>query len=413
MIDIKPHQLQNNLKISISKSFFTQDEIQNLEMKIKYLNLIKIFRNRRNLIVYKNQNEDFESQISHIEFKKPFPKKMKLESIKKLKKVAKKQTNYSKIKVKPDSFLTKDLIISKNNNDKNKIKILPEAALTMDNNCNNTECFEMYIQEHLLCENKFSKEKENKPLINYIDPIENYPGNYHSYVSKSLKSVIYLNNFLNSEDINSKYLNYLNSKKITLGRNNSNRKKTLIIDLDETLVHSDFSFNFEKHDEILNFKTERIEDIQVPLILRPGVKSFLQNVANKFEIVVFTASRKEYANAILDYLDPENNIFSHRLYRESCIPLFGKIFIKDLRIISDRYQSDMVIVDNSIYSFTNQISNGVLITSFFSDPADKELYNLENYLINTLSKSSDITFENEKFFKFSSMMAYLESQPYK
>jgi CTD small phosphatase-like protein 2 len=41
-------------------------------------------------------------------------------------------------------------------------------------------------------------------------------------------------------------------------------------------------------------------------------------MAKKFEIIIFTASHKSYADAILDELDPDKNIFSHRLYRNNC-----------------------------------------------------------------------------------------------
>ena len=53
-----------------------------------------------------------------------------------------------------------------------------------------------------------------------------------------------------------------------------------------------------------------------------------------FEVVVFTASVKEYADAILDALDPSNQLIHHRLYRESCILREGldenKFYVKDL-----------------------------------------------------------------------------------
>ena len=61
---------------------------------------------------------------------------------------------------------------------------------------------------------------------------------------------------------------------------------------------------------------------------------------------------------------------------------------------------DIVIIDNSMYSFANQLSNGILITSFFNDRSDMELINLRNYLVNCLAISKDVRVENEKFFKF-------------
>ena len=68
-----------------------------------------------------------------------------------------------------------------------------------------------------------------------------------------------------------------------------------------------------------------------------------------YEIVVFTAATSDYANAILDYIDPNNNI-SHRLFRENCIKT-DHGYIKDLRIFINRNIKDLIIVDNSTISF--------------------------------------------------------------
>jgi CTD small phosphatase-like protein 2 len=57
-------------------------------------------------------------------------------------------------------------------------------------------------------------------------------------------------------------------------------------------------------------------------------------MARKFEIIVFTASQQEYADAILDELDPEKEIFQHRLYRHHCWVLENQMHVKDIRIIN-------------------------------------------------------------------------------
>lgn len=51
---------------------------------------------------------------------------------------------------------------------------------------------------------------------------------------------------------------------------------------------------------------------------RPNLKEFLQAVAKEFEIVVFTAARAEFANAVLDEIDPRREMVDHVLSRESC-----------------------------------------------------------------------------------------------
>lgn len=79
-------------------------------------------------------------------------------------------------------------------------------------------------------------------------------------------------------------------------------KKTLVLDLDETLVHctvqvvtdADFVFPVQFHGEVY----------QVYVKCRPYLQDFLAAVAPYFEIVVFTASQKVYADALLNILDP-------------------------------------------------------------------------------------------------------------
>ena len=53
--------------------------------------------------------------------------------------------------------------------------------------------------------------------------------------------------------------------------------------------------------------------------IRPYLGVFLQEMSKLFEIVVFTASFSDYANAILDHIDPGKEYISHRFYREHCI----------------------------------------------------------------------------------------------
>jgi len=69
------------------------------------------------------------------------------------------------------------------------------------------------------------------------------------------------------------------------------------------------------------------------------------------QVVVFTASHQSYADAILDYIDPENEIFSFRMYRQHCVQTPEGYYVKDLRVIRNRSLSDIALVDNSVYSF--------------------------------------------------------------
>jgi len=180
-------------------------------------------------------------------------------------------------------------------------------------------------------------------------------------------------------------------------------RKTLILDLDETLIHADFDEMYSGHDHTIEFNYNG-ETVSVPILVRPHLHEFLEKVSEIFELVIFTASKKEYADAVLNYLDPENKYFKQRLYRENCISIKNKIYIKDLRIFTNRQLENIVILDNSMYSFANQLSNGVLINSFYYDKSDKELLNAFAYLTNYLLPADDVRAINEKIFNFTTIL---------
>lgn len=72
---------------------------------------------------------------------------------------------------------------------------------------------------------------------------------------------------------------------------------------------------------------------------------FLEKVAQMFELVIFTASQRIYAEQLIDRLDPDGRLISHRIYRESCIFSEG-CYTKDLTILGVDL-AKVVIVDNT------------------------------------------------------------------
>ena len=114
-------------------------------------------------------------------------------------------------------------------------------------------------------------------------------------------------------------------------------------------------------------------------------------------MVVFTASHRCYADPVVDYLDPTKELVHHRLYREDCLAMNG-VFLKDLRVLANRDLADLLLVDNSVYSFGYQLDNGIPIMSWTEDPSDRELYNLCGYL-KTLANCPDMLATNRRTFK--------------
>ncbi|PIN13823.1 TFIIF-interacting CTD phosphatase, including NLI-interacting factor [Handroanthus impetiginosus] len=160
---------------------------------------------------------------------------------------------------------------------------------------------------------------------------------------------------------------------------------TLVLDLDETLVHStlehcdDADFTFPV---FFNMKEHTVYVKQ-----RPHLQTFLKRVAEMFEVVVFTASQSFYAKQLLDILDPEGKVISRRAYRESCIFSEGS-YTKDLTILGVDL-AKVAIIDNSPQVFRFQVNNGIPIKSWFDDPSDSALISLLRFL-ETLVDAEDV-----------------------
>ncbi|KAK2642723.1 hypothetical protein Ddye_024486 [Dipteronia dyeriana] len=160
---------------------------------------------------------------------------------------------------------------------------------------------------------------------------------------------------------------------------------TLVLDLDETLVHStlehcddaDFTFTV-----FFNMK-----DHTVFVKQRPYLQTFLERVAEMFEVVIFTASQSIYAAQLLDILDPDGKFISRRVYRESCIFSDGS-YTKDLTVLGIDL-AKVAIIDNSPQVFRLQINNGIPIKSWFDDPSDSSLISLLPFL-ETLADAEDV-----------------------
>ncbi|XVF25588.1 hypothetical protein REPUB_Repub13aG0224900 [Reevesia pubescens] len=153
----------------------------------------------------------------------------------------------------------------------------------------------------------------------------------------------------------------------------SDKKRTIVLDMDETLVHSspdrppltyDFMVKPIVADVIMNFY----------VLKRPGVDEFLEAISKKYEVVVFTAGLKPYASLVLDILDPKG-LISHRLYRDSCSQLVRGRHVKDLSKLG-RDLGKVVIVDDNPMSYSLQPANAIPIKRFEDDIEDRELEKL-------------------------------------
>ena len=253
----------------------------------------------------------------------------------------------------------------------------------MSNNINNVPNIKKSILNRKKSEEESKQKKKSKSQIKYIKNPD---------IITQAKP-LYLNNLilpLNphiSSLTPTNICNKLNEKDEPLlppKEKEFENKKTLILDLDETLVHSSFT-PFEKNDIILEVDFEGIM-YNIYVLVRPFAKEFIINVSKYFEVVIFTASIPKYASPLLDILDKQKNIM-HRLYREQCTFING-LYIKDLKRLN-RPLKDLIIVDNSPLAYAFNEENGLPIKTWYDDYSDNELQKILPLII-FLSNVNDV-----------------------
>jgi CTD small phosphatase-like protein 2 len=152
------------------------------------------------------------------------------------------------------------------------------------------------------------------------------------------------------------------------------------------------------------------------LFIRPHTKEFLLRMSRHYEIIIFTAATKCYADQIRKILDPTDSIISHLLDRQVCFnPNKGTVtenklpFIKDLRKLN-RDLSQTILLDNSIYCFWYQINNGIPIVSYNKERKDDtELLKVSSYLMRLVGET-DVRKKNQEYFKLEKYEEHVDAR---
>jgi CTD small phosphatase-like protein 2 len=157
-------------------------------------------------------------------------------------------------------------------------------------------------------------------------------------------------------------------------RTKNNKEFSLVLDLDETLVH---------------FKEKMDGEGGGILRIRPGINDFLEQVGKYYELILFTTATQDYADLLIDAVEEDKIYFDHRLYREHAV-IIDNDFVKDLRRIG-RPLDKILIVDNMPQNFKLQKENGIMIKAFWGeDNYDTALIDLIPILVNIAKEGGDI-----------------------
>lgn len=167
-------------------------------------------------------------------------------------------------------------------------------------------------------------------------------------------------------------------------------RNTLVLDLDETLVHSSSCRSSHDptnpNDMLLSIDIDG-RQCEIFVKLRPHLMDFLAAVGEMFEVVIFTASLAKYAAPLISRLDPQARYCHHQLYRQHCT-LYERSYVKDLTLLG-RPLNKIIIVDNSPAAYLYQPRNAIPCTTWFDDLADTELKQFLPFL-QLLSVSEDV-----------------------
>ena len=164
----------------------------------------------------------------------------------------------------------------------------------------------------------------------------------------------------NNENCGSGVVNNIKESPPYLPEINPKLKYTLVLDIDETIIHYFFTY------------------INGMFFVRPFVYEFLNELKDYYEIVTFTAGTKDYADNILNLVDSNDNLIKYRLYRHHTTIMGCNVF-KDLMRLG-RDMSKIIIIDNLKDNFKLQPNNGLFIKTWTSDINDNQLFDLQKIL---------------------------------
>ena len=198
---------------------------------------------------------------------------------------------------------------------------------------------------------------------------------YKIYIDKIFVNINLNGSIIGSTTYFEENKNYLNGNvPVPYLKNIPNKRYTLVLDLDETLIH---------------FKGHPNDDSSGTLLFRPFLSEFLSNICNFYELVVFTAATQDYADPIINAIEQKGTKFDYRLYRKHTIVINNE-FIKDLSRLG-RDLSRIIIVDNMEQNYKLQPDNGITIRPFWGkDVEDMALFDLLSILIRIVEKNMDV-----------------------
>jgi CTD nuclear envelope phosphatase 1 len=204
-------------------------------------------------------------------------------------------------------------------------------------------------------------EPSTKPFSSFIPP------NFRSKTVLCRTFIHFLDTFRGMPD------SFFPKRRISMPK----KLKTLILDLDETLIHSTATScqNFDFMVEVLVNRASCLYYV----LKRPHLDHFLNVVSNWYNLVIYTASVREYADPVINLIDDNRRYFKKRLFRSDCTQTSSSHYLKDISLIECDL-SKICLLDNSAPSFALFPDNAIPIESWRDDQNDSALLDLLPFL---------------------------------
>ena len=236
------------------------------------------------------------------------------------------------------------------NKTKNIIDInLLEYIINLNNKEINDIQFEKIIPIFFIEINKYINEISINNLQNFFNSIL-------CYKNKNINN----NNCLSiNQNNNIEYNNIDNSKqnKYLLPPIKSDKEYTLVLDLEDTLIHSQRNFNFKN--KLCNINKKLI-------IFRPYLFEFLSQMKSLYELILFSSNTQDYVDPIVQLIQKRQNFFDYVLYRHHITLDEEGNNVKNLELIG-RDLKKIIIIDDIARYFKLQKENGINIKPFYGN----------------------------------------------
>ena len=227
-----------------------------------------------------------------------------------------------------------------------------------------------------------------KNALNSIElySIKEFKYFYNLYLNKSTDN-LFIQQYFQNKRLYSlipcpPYIQSNSDKNILPPINSEKYSYSLILDLDETLIHLEreyYTFN-----NMHNIKNKK-------LTLRPGLINFLEKMKKIYEIILFTFSPNEYADSITDVIEKDEKYFEYKLYVQHASYNNGK-YVKDINDLGRDIKNAIIVEDNINNVHKSNLDNTICIKPFYGDcNNEKNTLQLLGNILNKVRYDAEIT----------------------